>query len=131
MPPNKGFIPKRQSQFLASDHLFSTRDTSWAYDRGLKKHGNSPLSIKREGPTQVSTPVDCHLVSDYCSPTISLYKIGKLSFTSNPSISTISTVSNDEVVGSSGPTNLLRRVRKPFWSTWYKMLLTSCGFPPP
>lgn len=46
----------------------SSRDTMWTYDLGLKSHRSPPLSIKPEGPIQFSTPVDCHLLSDCCSP---------------------------------------------------------------
>lgn len=76
----------------------------WAYGFGLKHHGIPPLSIKHKNLAQFSTHVDCHLLSDCCLLAISLYKMGSHSITSTPSMSDLSTASNEEEVAESlGP----------------------------
>lgn len=90
-------------QGSAPKHCPSSRDAMWAYGYGLKSHRSPPLSRKYEGLTQFSTPGDCHLLSDCCLPTISLYKMDNLSFTSTPSMSDFSTASIDEEAASSNP----------------------------
>lgn len=56
-----------------------------------KSHTSPPLSIKREGPTQLSTSVDSYLLSDL--PAIFLHKMGNLFITPTLSMSALSMTS--------------------------------------
>lgn len=67
-----------------------------AYSHDLKNQGSPWQSLKHEGLTKLSTPVDCHHLS--YSPAVSLHKMGNLLITPTqpPSMTDLSLASNDE-----------------------------------
>ena len=74
------------------------------YGYGLNNHRSPSPSIKDEGLTKFSTLVGCHLLSYYCLPALSLYKMDNISITSSSSMSDFSTASDEEEADSLGPT---------------------------
>lgn len=74
------------------------------YGYGLNNHRVPPPSIKDEGLTKFSTLVGCHLLSYYCLPALSLYKMDNISITSSSFMSGLSMASDEEEADSLGPT---------------------------
>lgn len=85
----------------------------WPSDQGLQNHGSPQLSTRHKSQIQISTPVDCHLLSDCCLPSVSLYKICNLFIISSPPMCDLIRTFNDEDSDSSGPWSLSRRMQLP------------------